>query len=45
MTVRIPSSGTSGDQNADELAADDTDAVMGSDAMRDISGGPAATVQ
>ena len=45
MTVRIPSSGTTGDQNADELAADDTDAVMGSEGMRDVSGGPAASVQ
>ncbi len=34
MTVRIPSSGTTGDQNADELAADDTDAVMGSNASQ-----------
>lgn len=42
MTVRIPSSGTTGDQNADELAANDTDAVMGSNAS---SGGTAATVQ
>jgi len=45
MTVRIPASGTTGDQNADELAADDTDAVMGSDGMRDTSGGPAGIVQ
>ena len=47
MTVRIPSSGTTGDQNADELAADDTDAVMGSNAMQqgDIGAGAGNSVQ
>jgi len=44
MTVRIPSSGTTGDQNADELAADDTDAVMGSNAAQ-AGQGAAGTVQ
>ncbi len=43
MTVRIPTTGTSGDRYSDVTKGSDTDAVMGSDAAQ--AGQTAATVQ
>lgn len=43
MTVRIPSSGASGDRYADVTKGSDTDAIQGSDAAQ--AGNTAATVQ